>query len=86
MRTPPFGALGILWEMSRGYRLRPWRSPYIRWRVETYSGMHAERVTFAGLCRFAWRRRKDLRRYLGWAARMKKGAGRDGAFGPCTGR
>jgi hypothetical protein len=32
----------MLWRLSRGYRLCPWRSPYLRWRIETYWGLHAE--------------------------------------------
>ena len=37
----------ILWRLTRGYRLRPWRSPYLRWRIETYWGLHAGEITFA---------------------------------------
>ena len=36
----------ILWRLSRGYRLCPWRSPYLRWRIETYSGLHADEIIF----------------------------------------
>ena len=62
----------ILWRLSRGYRLRPWRSPYLRWRVETYSGMHAERITPKQFWEFTWKRRKELVRYLRWAGEMAK--------------
>jgi hypothetical protein len=62
----------ILWRLIRGYRLRPWRSPYLRWRMETYWGVHAERITFAGFWRFAWLQRRDLARYLKWAAQMEE--------------
>ena len=62
--------LGILWRLTRGYRLRPWASPYLRWRMETYSGLHAEQIGFAQFCQFTWRYRKELFRYLNWAARM----------------
>ena len=62
--------LRILWRLTRGYRLRPWRSPYLRWRIETYSGLHADRIGFADFCKFSWERRKDLLRYLRWAVRM----------------
>ena len=62
--------LRILWRLTRGYRLRPWRSPYLRWRIETYSGTHAERITFAEFWRFAWTHRRDLMRYLKWAEKM----------------
>jgi hypothetical protein len=61
----------VLWRLSRGYRLRPWRSPYLRWRIETYSGVHAEEITFAQFCSFAWRQRRELARYLRWAERMR---------------
>jgi hypothetical protein len=62
----------ILWRLTRGYRLRPWRSPYLRWRIETYSGLRAERIGAAEFCRFTWIRRRDLLRYLRWAAKMER--------------
>ena len=62
--------LGYLWRSTRGYRLRPWRSPYLLWRIETYWGLHAERITFAVFCRFVWTRRRDLFRFLLWTERM----------------
>jgi hypothetical protein len=62
--------LGILWKLSRGYRLRPWRSPYLRWRIETYSGVHAEAITFGQFWKFVWKERRELTRYLHWAAEM----------------
>jgi hypothetical protein len=62
----------ILWRMSRGYRLRPWRSPYLRWRVETYSGLHAESIGFREFWAFTWRRRRELLSYLRWAAKMDR--------------
>jgi hypothetical protein len=54
--------------MTRGYRFRPWRSPYLRWRIETYSGLHAETITFRQFWEFAWKSRHALIRYLRWAA------------------
>ena len=63
--------IGILWRLAKGYRLRPWASPYLRWRIETYSGLHAERITFATFWRYVWSSRRDLIRYLGWAGRMR---------------
>jgi hypothetical protein len=61
--------LRVLWFLTRGYRLRPWRSPYLRWRIETYSGLHADQITFGQFFRFSWRNRQELVRYLKWAAR-----------------
>jgi len=60
--------LTTAWSLARGYRLRPWRSPYLRWRIETYSGMPAENIDFRTFWTFVWRRRGDLIRYLRWAA------------------
>ena len=40
-----FSALRFIWNATRGHRLAPWRSEYIRWRVETYSGKPAETLT-----------------------------------------
>ena len=62
--------IGYLWRTTRGYRLRPWRSPYVLWRIETYWGLHAERITFPVFCRFVWTRRRDLFRFLRWSERM----------------
>lgn len=63
--------LRILWRLSRGYRLTPWRSPYLRWRIETYWGLHADEITFAQFWKFTWTHRRELWRYLQWAARMQ---------------
>ena len=65
-------ALGLLWQLSRGYRLRPWASPYLRWRIETYWGMHADRIGFRDFWSFVWRHRDEMRRYLDWAVRMNE--------------
>jgi len=63
--------LGVLWRLSKGYRLRPWRSPYLRWRIETYSGLHADRFTAREFSEFAWTNRGELVRFLRWADRME---------------
>jgi len=65
--------LGYLWRVSKGYRLRPWRSPYLLWRIETYSGLHAESITPAQFWKFVWQNRADLLRFLRWSDRMAQG-------------
>lgn len=60
----------FLWRATRGYRLTPWRSPYLLWRIETYWGLHADRITPAEFWRFSWQHRTALYRFLRWAARM----------------
>ena len=74
--------LRTFWRLTRGYRLRPWRSPYLRWRVETYSGLHADQVGFRQFWEFAWRERRELLRYLRWAARMSKRPRRPSSTAP----
>lgn len=64
--------LRFLWNATRGYRLRPWASPYLRWRVETYSGLHAETMTAGEFRRFGWEHRAELWRFLRWAGRMER--------------
>jgi hypothetical protein len=64
--------LRTMWNLTRGYRLRPWRSPYLCWRIETYAGLHAERIGFREFWSFTWRQRHELLRYLRWAERMRK--------------
>jgi len=61
----------LLWRLSRGYRLRPWRSPYLRWRMETYWGVHADRISLREFWIFLWRHRADMLRYARWAARLQ---------------
>jgi hypothetical protein len=67
----------LLWRLSRGYRLRPWRSPYLRWRIETYSGQHADSIGFREFWRFVWRSRREFARYLRWAVGMAAGKAAD---------
>jgi len=63
----------IAWRLSKGYRLRPWRSPYLCWRIETYWGLHADRITARDFFQFTWRQRRELMRFLDWAERMDRG-------------
>lgn len=62
----------FLWSASRGYRFTPWRSPYLRWRIETYWGLPAEELGFRQFWHFVWTHRAELRRFLAWAARMRQ--------------
>ena len=67
----PF-TLWFYWVSARGYRLRPWRSPLLRWRIETYSGIPVGQVTFGIFWKFLWRERRSLTEFLEWGARMRK--------------
>ena len=62
------GEIVLAYRLAKGYRLRPWQSPYLRWRIETWSGLHADKITAGIFLRFVWQHRTDLWRYLRWAA------------------
>lgn len=68
--------LRVLWRLTTGYRLQPWRSPYLRWRMETYWGLHADEITFSQFWKLLWRERRELRRYLRWATGMRRRGGK----------
>jgi hypothetical protein len=57
----------MAFRLSKGYRLCPWRSPYLRWRIETFSGIEADSITPRIFFLFTWKHRKELLRYLRWA-------------------
>jgi hypothetical protein len=67
----------FLWTATRGHRLRPWRSDYLKWRLETFTGKHAEEVRAGDFRRFLWAERKQLLRYLRWLGEMRTYAGAD---------
>ena len=64
-------ALRFLWNATRGSRLAPWRSPYVRWRIETYSGQKAETMTSGDVLRFTWSERANLLRFLRWTSEIE---------------
>ena len=64
--------LRFLWRATRGYRLRPWRSPYLRWRIETYTGVKMTDIGFLEFFEFTWKERKELFRFLQWTAEMER--------------
>ena len=81
-------ALRFLWRATQGSRLRPWRSPYLRWRIETYSGIPAESIRARDFWRFTWRERRELARFLRWTQamagyrRQSRHPGQSGEAGP----
>lgn len=62
----------VAWRLAKGYRLAPWRSPYLRWRIETWSGIEASAIDRPLFLRFIREHRAELRRYLRWAAAGRK--------------
>jgi hypothetical protein len=63
-------AVRFLWNATRGNRLTPWRSEYLKWRIETYSGMKAETMTTAEIVNFVWREKWNLLRFLHWTNKI----------------
>lgn len=66
-------AIRYYWRTAKGYRLRPWASPYLRWRLETFFGVPAETVTAGEFFRLSWRERRRLIAFLRWAEELEKG-------------
>lgn len=66
-----FTALRYYWTIARGYRLRPWASPYIRWRLETFFGPEVEGISGWAFLRLFWRERTRMRRFLRWVAERR---------------
>jgi hypothetical protein len=63
-----------VWNATRGHRLAPWRSEYLRWRVETYSGQSAETLTRKKVFHFLWTSRWELLSFLAWTGRVEREA------------
>ena len=64
-------ALGYFWRLAKGHRLRPWRSPIIRWRFETFFGIHADTLTAGRFFGLLWRERRRIAAFLRWAKEME---------------
>jgi hypothetical protein len=79
-----FAALRFMWNATSGHRFRPWRSEYLKWRIETYSGMQAEELGARDVIGFLWREKWNLLRYLRWADEMES-LKKQGGRGPETG-
>jgi hypothetical protein len=63
------------WNATRGYRLTPWRSPYLRWRLETYSGKKAETITAGDFLHLIIQEKRQFLRFLRWTGEMRSYAG-----------
>jgi hypothetical protein len=64
--------LRFLWNATRGHHLTPWRSPYLRWRIETYTGIKMQSIGFLEFFGFSWRERAELLRFLKWTGEMER--------------
>jgi len=60
----------FLWNSTRGHHLAPWRSPYLKWRLETYTGIKMMNIGFFEFWGIMWRERNEMMRFLEWTATM----------------
>jgi hypothetical protein len=67
-----FAPLRFIWNATRGHRLTPWRSEYLRWRVETYSGQRAETLTAKSIIKFVWASKWELLSFLAWTGQLER--------------
>jgi hypothetical protein len=67
-----FRFISYYWTVSRGYRLRPWKSPYLRWRMETFFGPEAEPAGASHFVSLLWRERRRLREFLAWTDEYRR--------------
>lgn len=70
--TVMLSAIRYYWIFAKGYRLRPWQSPYLRWRLETFFGKEAAELDAAKFLSLLWRERARMRRFLDWADERRR--------------
>jgi hypothetical protein len=65
-------ALRYYWIIAQGYRLRPWASPYLQWRMETFFGAEAAGLDAGRFFRLMWRERARMESFLEWVAKRRR--------------
>jgi len=73
-----FTTIRYYWITAKGYRLRPWASPYIRWRMETFYGPEAANLDAAKFLKILWRDRQRMRRFITWVGERRRAQRRHG--------
>lgn len=67
-----FKTLHYYWIAARGFRLKPWNSPYLRWRFETFLGREGENLTAKKFFRLSWKYRAQMEKFVDWAAERRR--------------
>jgi hypothetical protein len=67
-----FKTLRYYWSVARGYRLNPWKSPYLRWRFETFLGKEAANLDARKFLRLSWKYRSNMMSFVDWAAERRR--------------
>jgi hypothetical protein len=60
------------WMAARGYRLRPWASPYLQWRLETFLGKEAANLDARRFFEIGWKYRHRMHSFADWAAERRR--------------
>jgi hypothetical protein len=68
--------LSYYWIAARGYRLHPWDSPYLRWRLETFLGKEAEDLRPTQFLKILWKNRHQMQNFVDWAAERRRAQAR----------
>ena len=69
-------ALRYYWIIAKGYHLRPWKSPYVQWRLETFFGKDAADLDAQRFFALMWRERERMERFLEWVAEQRRACSR----------
>jgi len=64
--------LRYYWIAARGYRLQPWKSPYLQWRFETFLGQEAADLDARKFLHLSWKYRDELASFVDWAAQRRR--------------
>jgi hypothetical protein len=67
-----WNALSYYWIAARGYRMHPWNSPYLRWRLETFLGQEAEDANASQFLGILWKYRHQMQNFVDWAAERRR--------------
>lgn len=60
------------WITTKGYRFCPWRSPYVKWRIQTAFGVDKDKIDFCVFWKLMFIYRKPLWHFCKWVVTMQK--------------
>jgi hypothetical protein len=61
----------FLWTATRGNRFRPWRSAYLRWRLETYTGKKADEIRARDFLELLLHEKMQFLKFLRWTGEVR---------------
>ena len=79
VQVPALYTFVRMWKMlryylivARGYRLNPWKSPYLCWRFETFLGPEAAGMNAGKFFHLMWKHRNQMERFVDWATERRR--------------